>query len=308
MAHPKQGCGNIIDALASATLRAASSSMRVLPEYFVRILAVTFGVFWFNLVRYRRGVILSNLAQAFPANTYKERCRLGRASCIHLVRTLFEFHQIPHNVHSYFERVVRIEGVEHYEAAKIQGKGVFVVSGHLGSFELGIAALACRLSSFSVIVKRFPSALDCHISRIRSHSGIEIIPARGALTPVREALKKNRAVVVVLDQNSTYRKGVFVDFFGKPACTMAGLAILAIRTGAPVIGASAWREHTGSHVVRFHPEFPLEHQASRADTVRYMTQLYTRFIEEAIRAHPEQWLWPHKRFKTRPRGEVAGIR
>jgi KDO2-lipid IV(A) lauroyltransferase len=277
--------------------------MRCLPEFFVRILAVTFGVFWFTLVRYRRGVILSNLVQAFPAKTYQERCRLGQAACVHLIRTLFEFHRIPRNVHSYIDQIVRIEGIDHYEAAKNRGKGVFVVSGHLGSFELGIAALACRLSSFSVIVKRFPNALDRHIARIRSNSGLETIPARGAIKPVLEALKNNRAVVFALDQNSTRRKGVFVDFFGKPACTMAGLAILALRTGAPVIGASVWRERTGSHVVRLHPEFPLDHQASRAETVRHMTQVYTRFIERAIRDHPEQWLWAHKRFKTRPPGE-----
>jgi KDO2-lipid IV(A) lauroyltransferase len=154
-----------------------------------------------------------------------------------------------------------------------------------------------------VIVKRFPDTIDRHIAGIRSSSGLEIIPAHGAIKAVLEALKYNRTVVVVLDQNSTARKGVFVDFFGRPACTMAGLAILALRTGAPVIGASVWREHNGVHVVRFHPEFPRERKASRDETVQHLTQLYTSFIERAIRLHPEQWFWPHKRFKTRPPGE-----
>ena len=216
--------------------------------------------------------------------------------------------RIPLYVRIGIERLVRLEGTEHYAAGKRRGKGILIVAGHFGSFELGLASLAQRFAPVSVVVKAFPEGVDRFVNGIRACAGAHVIPARGAVKSMLRALKNNEAVVVIIDQNSTQRKGVFVEFFGKSACTMLGLAVVAERTGACVIGVSAWREPDGSHVVRLHPEFPLVHQESRADTVRHMTQTYTRFIEQAIRAHPEQWLWPHKRYKTRPSGEVTGNR
>ena len=270
----------------------------MLPDRCVPLAAVAFGTVWFQVVRCRRSVILDNLAQAFPDKTTRERLALGQANCVHLIRTLLEFFRISQYARSGFDQIVRFEGMEHYEGAKKKGKGVLVVSGHLGSFELVVAAAARRLRSVSVIVKRFPHTADRFINAIRLSADLQVIPARGAIKHVLQALKTNGAVVVVLDQNSTRRKGVFVNFFGKPACTMVGPAVLAVRTGAPVIGASVWRERTGLHVIRFHPEFPFERKGSRDETLQHLTQLYTCFVEQAIRDHPEQWLWPHKRWRT----------
>jgi KDO2-lipid IV(A) lauroyltransferase len=281
-------------------LPVASLIVRLLPESLVHVVAEVLGTLWFSILRYRRTVILENLAQAFPENGDRERRALGRSACIHLARALIEFIKIPLYLRSGFDGVVRIEGMEHYEAAKNKGKGVLVVSGHLGSFGVALAAAAQKFRTVSVLVKRLPHTLGRFVNTIRMSTDLQVIPAHGAMQLVLKALKNNRTVVVVLDQNSTRRKGVFVDFFKKPACTMAGLAVLALRTGAPVIGASVWRERTGIHVIRFHAEFPLDRKASPNETVQQLTQLYTSFIEQAIRNYPEQWLWPHNRWRTEP--------
>lgn len=289
-----------IDFLAESAIQFAACLIRWLPEPAIRTIAVILGTIWFRLLRIRRRVILKNLALAFPEKSPAERVNLGQVVCVHLVRTLLEFLRIPRYARLGFERMVRIEGIEHFESAKSLRKGVLVVSGHLGSFELGLAMLALRFGDFSVVVKRLPDILDRFISTARTNVGLQLIPARGGIKLIHKALNSNGAVLMVLDQNATRRKGVFVDFFGRPACTMVSLAALAVRTGTPVIGVSTWREQAGVHVIRFHARFTSAQKGSLDETIRHLTQQYTSFLEQAIRAHPEQWFWPHKRWRTQP--------
>ena len=271
------------------------------PRWLVRLCAWALGCTLFSVVRYRRAVLLENLALAFADLSPKERRRLGRAAMVHLARTLIEFLQIPRYVRRGFTNLT-VEGRAHYEAAKAQGRGVLILAGHLGSFEVGASGTAFQLrpDEWCLVVKPFPEALDRFVNQLRAGAGLQPVHAKGGLKGVLRALKKQQAAVFVIDQNATKHVGVFVEFFGKQACTMAGLAVVAQRTGAPVIPVGIWREADGSHVLRMYPELRLEAQGTRQETVVHMTQLYTRFIEEQIRAHPEQWLWTHRRWKTRP--------
>jgi KDO2-lipid IV(A) lauroyltransferase len=288
-----------VDVLADSVLRTATCGARWVPEAAIKPIAGVLGTVWFKVLRVRRRVILENLAHAFPEKAMAERLILGQATCIHLIQTLLEFLRIPRYARLNFEGKVRIEGIEYYEAAKRRGRGVFVVSGHLGSFELSLGAAAQRFGGFSVIVKDVPK-VNHLIEAIRTSTGLQIIPARESVQPLLKALQAGRTVVFALDQNSMRNKGVFVEFFGKPACTMVGLAMLALRTKAPVIGASMWRDRNGLHVIRFHQEFPLVRKGTFIETLRDLTQAYTSFLEQAIRAHPEQWVWLHKRWRTQP--------
>jgi Kdo2-lipid IVA lauroyltransferase/acyltransferase len=255
------------------------------------------GWFWFAVLRYRRDVILENLTRAFP---HEDARRLGLAACRHLVLTLFEFIRIPSYQARGLETVVRFEGLEHFETARAKGKGVLCLSGHLGSFELCVAAVAARARPVNLVVKPFPGGIDRFVNRVRRDAELGVISADGALRPILRALKNNESVVFVLDQNATRKIGVFVDFFGKPACTMSALATLAVRTGAAVIAATPYRDADGKHVLQVHPEIALEEKATRDETIVHMTQVYTRFLEDAIKRHPEQWFWTHKRWRTRP--------
>jgi len=289
------------DRVTQTALRVIAQSVQRLPEVMIKGVATVLGRLGFLTFRDRRAVLLENLAYAFPDQEEDERRLLGQAVWVHLARALVEFFRIPRYLACGLHDLVRFEGLSHYEAAKTKGKGVLIVTGHLGSFELAAAAFARRFSPVAVVVRRFPNGVDRFVTSIRQSAGLQIIPARGAIPPVLRALKKNESVLFFLDRNASRRRGVFVDFFGKPACTMAGLAVIALRAGAPVIGASMWREPDGSHVIQFHPEFPFQRGASLKDTIRCATQRYTSFLEEAIRKHPEQWFWPHRRWKTQPR-------
>lgn len=285
----------------NAVLTALSFAFGLLPERAVVALSRLLGWLWFAVLRYRRGVILENLRRAFPEEDELERRRLALAACRHLVRTLFEFIRIPKYQELGLESVVRFEGLESFEHARAKGKGVLCLSGHLGSFELCVAAVAKRAKPVNLVVKPFPAGVDRFVNRVRRRSELGVIYADGALRPIIKALKNDESVVFVLDQNATRKIGVFVDFFGEPACTMSALATLAVRTGAAVIAATPYRDADGRHVLEVHPEIPLEEKESREETIVHMTQVYTRFLEDAIRRHPEQWFWTHKRWRTRPR-------
>lgn len=284
----------------TALLRLLAGFVGLWPEAAVHAFARAAGGLWWHVLRYRRRVMQDNLQQAFPELTPRARARLGRAACTHLLTTLLEVLRIPRYRRRGLEQVVRVEGLEHFFAAKAKGKGVLCVSGHLGCWELGVAGVAAAAAPVHLVVKRFGPAVDRFITGLRTGSGLGVIPADGAVRPILHALKRNEAVVFVLDQNATRSIGVFVDFFGKPACTMAGLAVLAERTGAEVIAAVPRREGPGRHVLEVLPAIPFEAQETREATVQHMTQVYTRVIEAAIRAQPIQWFWTHKRWRTRP--------
>ncbi len=284
----------------NAILTAFSFLFGLLPERAIVVISRGLGWLWFAVLRYRRAVMLDNLRRAFPSLDERARRRLGLAACRHLALTLLEFIRIPRYQAQGLESVVRFDGLERFEEARAKGKGVLCLSGHLGSFELCVAAVARQARPVNLVVKPFPGGVDRFVNRLRKAADLGVIYADGALRPVIKALKNNESVVFVLDQNATRRIGVFVDFFGEPACTMAALATLAVRTGAAVIAATPYRDAGGRHVLQVHPEIPLEPRATREETIVHMTQVYTRFLEDAIRRHPEQWFWTHKRWRTRP--------
>lgn len=263
-------------------------------------LARVMGAMWWTVLRYRRRVILENLTTAYPQLSDPEKRALGQRAVVHLSQSLLELFRIPSYVERGWGDYVRLEGFEHLDEARRAGKGALVIAGHLGSFELCVAAGGHRAQPIYLVVKPFPAPVDAFINRVRTTAGLGLISAKNAIKPILQALKKNSTVVFALDQNATRAIGVFVDFFGKTASTMSTLAALAVRTGSPVLAALPHREPDGTHVLRMTPVIPLEEKATREETIAHMTQIYTRVIEDAIRAHPEQWFWTHKRWKTKP--------
>ncbi len=282
-------------------LRLISTLVASLPEAALRPLAAMLGGLLFDVLGYRRRVILENLAVAFPELGVAERRRLGREAMRHLVLTLLEFLRIPRYAARGFEGRVRLVERHHLDRARARGRGVLCLTGHLGSFELAVAAAAREWSPIALVVKAFPPAVDRLVRGIREASGLSVLYAEGGARPILRALARGELVGFALDQNATRAQGVFVDFFGRPASTLRSLAQLAILSGAPVVPAIPWRAEDGTHVLELHPEIPLEERESREETVRHMTAVYTAALEAAIRRHPAQWFWTHKRWRTRPR-------
>jgi KDO2-lipid IV(A) lauroyltransferase len=249
----------------------------------------------------RRAVVRANLTLAFGAEMAAgDLGRLGRRSFEHLGMNLVEacvFFLRPPGV---LLSQVEIRGEEHLEAAAAGGRGIVLLTAHLGNWELLAASHVLSRWPLSVMVRPLDSPLlDGLVERLRLRSGVEIITKRHGLQDVLDALRRGRMVGVLLDQNASRREGVFVPFFGTPASTSRGLALIALRSGAPVLPTFIRRLPGGRHVVEVGPRIPADR-----DVVAY-TAAFNRALEEAIRRAPEQWFWMHRRWKTRPTEEAA---
>jgi KDO2-lipid IV(A) lauroyltransferase len=194
---------------------------------------------------------------------------------------------------------IRYEGFEHFEAALRRGKGVLFATGHLGNWELSAYAHALLSAPMSFVVRPLDNPLLDDLSiRYRTLSGNHVISRRESARPLLQMLRANQAVGILADQNTTEDRGVFVNFFGVPACVDAGLAKLAAHTGASIIpGFAVWSDAERRYVLKFYPA--IEAGGDRIED----TQAVQNALEQAIREYPEQWLWIHRRWKTRPAGE-----
>ncbi len=218
-----------------------------------------------------------------------------------IARVLVAFAKFPAihrgNVHQW----IRCEGAEHFENGLRGGRGVLFATAHLGNWELSAFAHAILTGPMNVVVRPLDNPwIDQMVERRRGLSGNRLISKRDIARPILKALAANQAVGILIDQNSTLDSGVFVDFFGMPACTGVGFAKLAARSGAAVIpGFALWSAEEGIYVLRFYPPVPMTGDATRD------TAALQRALEEIVRKHPDQWLWIHRRWKTRPAQETS---
>jgi KDO2-lipid IV(A) lauroyltransferase len=218
-----------------------------------------------------------------------------------LARLLVSFSRFPSIDRANVGDWIRWEGEEHFESAIQQGRGVLFATAHLGNWELSAFAHALLASPMHVVVRPLDNPLiDRLVARRRALSGNWLIEKRDFARSILKALAANQAVGILIDQNSAADSGVFVDFFGLRACAGAGFAKMAARSGAAVIpGFALWSEAESRYVLRFYERIPMSGDAVRD------TQALQSKLEEVIRAHPDQWLWIHRRWKTQPQGTAS---
>jgi Kdo2-lipid IVA lauroyltransferase/acyltransferase len=249
----------------------------------------------------RRHIALANLGRAYPELPVPERRRLARRAAQHLGMTIVE---IPRLLSAPVEATlarIQLDGVEHLDAAMTAHGRALVLTAHLGNWEVLCAAHRLTRYDLSVVVRPLDTPwLDAVAERLRRRAGVEVIDKRGALRPVLEALRRGRMVGILLDQNAARREGVFVDFFGHPASTSRSIALLALRTGAPVVPIFAHRRRDGGHRVVVRPRLAVPTSNDPEVAVVELTARCNMEIERAIRETPEQWLWSHDRWRTRP--------
>ena len=201
---------------------------------------------------------------------------------------------------------ITLEGLEHLRRAMEVHRRALVLTAHLGNWELLSVARQLTGYPLAIVVRPLDSPwLNALADRLRRKSGVELIEKHGALRPVMRALADGRLVGILLDQNASRREGVFVPFFGRPASTSKSLALLAVRTGAPVVPIFIRRDVRGGHRVTIHPPLPAPAPAEGARAVVELTARCTATIEAEIRQGPDQWLWIHNRWRTRPAGPGA---
>ena len=242
-----------------------------------------------------------NLELAYPNKTPAEREAIADEVFQSIARLLYSFARFPQINRENISGWIRYEGLKHYLEAKKAGRGILIATAHFGNWELSAFAHALMTEPMHVMIRPLDNpALDKLVEQRRQLSGNQLISKRDAARAVLRALQANQAVGVLIDQNTSLEEGVFVDFFGTQACANTGFAKLAAHTGATIVpGFATWSESERRYVLRFHPPVPITGDP-REDTQRLHTKL-----EEVIREHPGQWLWIHRRWKTRPPGEPS---
>lgn len=251
----------------------------------------------------RRRLALANLAQAFPDADPAVRRRIARRSFQHLGLLFIEGCLALRRPLDEVTRQIRIDGLEHLRGV-LEGHGrALVLTAHLGNWEMLSLAPALTGYPLTVVARALDSpALNAWADQLRRAAGVEVVDKRAALRPVLNALRQGRLVGVLLDQNASRREGVFVPFFGRLASTSRAMAVLALRTRTPILPAFTRRLAPGRHEITIHPALPLP-SGSDDEAVRALTAGCTSAIEAAVRATPEQWLWAHDRWRTRPAAE-----
>jgi KDO2-lipid IV(A) lauroyltransferase len=252
-----------------------------------------------------RRVGLINLELAYPGWSEERRKEILRLVYRNLGYHLAEFCLMSRYSAEQASEQVEYEGLEHYLAARECGKGVLVVTGHLGAWELSSFYHSLVGYPMGLVIRRLDNPLvDRFVNRIRCLHGNRVIHKDDFARGLISSMRAGETVGILMDTNMTPPQGVFVPFFGVEACTAAGLARVALKTGAAVLpGFLLWDEAKQKYVLRFGEHLPLTRTGdAEADTLTN-TAAFTRAIEDAVRKNPEQWLWMHRRWKTRPTGE-----
>ena len=246
-----------------------------------------------------------NLAMAFPELGEEERERILRDSFINLGRQLGEFSQFSKWSPEDLQNIVECEGLENLEAAKKSGRGVILVTGHLGLWEFSSLALSAFGHPLSFLVRRLDNPkVETIIDGTRTRFGNQTIDKNSATRKMLKILKEGGVLGILTDINTTAREGIFVDFFGVPAATTFIMAKLALRTGADVLPVFAvWDEKARRVRLKVEPPVEFEKTGDEETDIRNLTASATKALENCIRHYPAQWLWIHKRWRTRPPNE-----
>jgi len=261
------------------------------------------GTLIYHLLPIRRRTVLSNLQRVFGDDVpAAEIARLAQAHYAHLARSLIELARVPWLSAGRRTALVRVENIEAMLRAHAQGKGVLVLTGHFGNWELatvvGLANFPQYRGQFHVVRRPLaPRWLDTLVTRRFRRAGFGLVPKQGALDAVLDRLAAGDAVVFTFDQHAGGRDAVAVEFFGHPCGTFRSLALIALSTGAPVVPAASWREPDGSHVMRFEDAVPAIDCEDPGEAIRATTRAYNAALERLVLRHPEQWFWVHRRWK-----------
>ena len=247
-----------------------------------------------------RIIALHGIARSFPEKSIDEAIRIAKSSYRLFALIAAEYFEVYTLARDNLKDWVTIEGLDRYLAARAKGKGVLLISGHFGNWEFGNAALALTTGPLSFVYRVVDSAFVEDVTTVvRSKHGISQISKNSAMRPIIRQLKNAQTVMMLIDQNVAWYDGMFVDFFGRPAATTTGPALLARHTGAPVLPVFTRRLQNGKFHLDIGREVELIDTGNRDADVLANTQRFTKILEDYIRRYPEQWFWVHQRWKTR---------
>ena len=279
-------------------------SLGLLPRSAARFVGAAFATAAYVLRPRLRRAAMFNLRLAFPDWTDAQRKRAIRGMVRQIGWMAGEFSQFPKYTRARIEEIVVVEGFENFDAARRRGKGVLFLTGHMSAWELAPFAQALYGYPLYFLVRPIANRrVDALINGYRCWSGNQPIEKNRAARAMLKILADGGTVGVLADHNTDIEESVFVDFFGVSASTTSGLARIALRTDAAVVpGFLFWDQARRKYCLQFQPIVELARTADEEADVVENTARFTRVIEDFVRAHPDQWLWVHRRWKTRPPG------
>jgi KDO2-lipid IV(A) lauroyltransferase len=277
----------------------------VLPPALAMAIGQQIGNLAFVLAGNLRRTGVRNLELAFPEKDQRARTELLRGCFRNLGRGLGVFSQMSTRSAETLRKLIRPQGLEHIELAKSEGKGVILYTGHLGAWELTSFGLSILGYPVSFLVRKVDNPqVEDFIDQTRMRFGNQTMDKMSAARSMVKILRSGEVLGLLLDLNTLDDEAIFVDFFGIPASTNFVVAKLALRSGSPIIPIFApWDPESKKFLMRIQPPVLAEATGDEEADIRRLTEKLTLVIENEIRHYPDQWLWIHRRWKTRPPGE-----
>jgi len=280
-------------------------AMAILPRGMARFLGISIAYLIYAVHGRLRRVGMRNLEMAMPDKTPGERRKIVRGVFRTLGRQLADFCQFPNYDLRNIDTLAVHEGFEAYQSAKARGKGVLFLTAHFGGWEVSSFMHSLHGHPMAVVVRPLDNPyLDRLVTSYRTLHGNRTFEKQSFARGLLSAMRAGETVGVLMDQNMTPPQGIFVDFFGILACTASGIARVALHTDAAVVPAfSIWDSVLRKYRIHFDPAVQLIRTGNDEADVVSNTAKFTKIIEEFVRKYPDQWLWVHKRWKTRPEGQ-----
>ncbi len=283
-----------------ALLKITAFLLGHLPLAITALLGRVLGCLVYRLDRKHRNIAKENLRRAFGDKSEKDIERITKKVFQNLATTFLEFMRIPWLTAKGLDGCVKCDGMENLQGALKKGKGVILFTAHLGNWELMAAYYGLKGFPIDVVARELDSpALEAFVKWTRERSGNRIVSKSRAMRKLLRTLASNGIAGILLDQNVALAEGVFVDFFGAPACTNKGPALVAAVSGAAAVPTFILREGE-KHRIIIDKEVELINTGNREGDAVENTARMTKVIEDVVRRHPEQWFWLHRRWKTRP--------
>jgi KDO2-lipid IV(A) lauroyltransferase len=274
---------------------------RFVPAGLRRLLFTTVALSYYQLFPRHRLIALYNLTIAFPEKGMTEKVAIAKRVYRNIALVGAELFDIPSLTSDNIHDIVEVEGIDHCRKALEQGRGILLFSAHFGNWELSAAALSFLLKPLIVVYRPLDNAvLDDMILQIRSATGNTLLPKERSMRQMLRHLQQNSIVGILIDQNMARQEGVFIKFFSRIACTSDAVAQLALRTKAAVIPSFALRTPQGKYRLLIGEAINTIDTGDWDADVLVNTQNYTNAVEAMVRRYPDQWLWVHHRWKTKP--------
>ena len=295
-----------LEYIAYKLLRSMILVLGFIPLTVARFIGKLVGTLAFMVPMTRKKMALENILSSFDGGiTRGEAKKLLKRVYLYFGQMFLEVPHVmrlsPRNMHEY----LAIDHEENLLTALAKGKGVLALTAHFGNWELMSAAVAMHFGNSAVVVRPLDfEPADKLMVDLRSRYGTEIIPAHRSMRHLMRAVRQNKIIGILLDQNVDWYEGAFVNFLGRPACSNKGLALLALRTGAPVIPFFSVKDEAGRYRIIIEKEVTLIRTGDTTRDVEDNTALFTNIIESYIRKYPHHWFWFHNRWKTKNYCEI----